>query len=353
MVPSLFHAIVVCNSSMNAHHNVTVLVANYFSDDDLKPLQRDFPSVTFERLTHNFTTSSESLNFPHADALLRAAMTKEDLAHVLHHAPDIRWIHTSTAGFDWLMIPEVVDGIREGHLQVTRSAATYSKAIGEFVIGAMFLLAKRFPRLLNAQSKHEWIATEPLELANMTLGIVGTGAIGQEVAWRAQALGLQVIGMRRTPAAKRGAEGSAVEGFDEVFTPDRLHQLLQASDIVVLAAPLTSETKHMIDASALRAMRSHAYLINVGRGALVAMDALKRALGEAWIAGALFDVFETEPLPENDAMWDVPNLVVTPHTSFRSPHNAERILEEFSANLSRFIADEPLLNTMRNPTLGY
>jgi phosphoglycerate dehydrogenase-like enzyme len=327
---------------MKSNHETTVLVAEYFSDAEIQTLKDDFPDVTFLQLKHNIATHSE---YSRGDVLLRAAMSKEELANVLRYASDIRWIHTSTAGFDWLLLPEVIEGIDKGHLEVTRSASTYSRAIGEFVVGAIFLLAKKFPELLNAQAERKWTVTEPLELSQMTLGIVGAGAIGSEVAWRARALGMRIIGIQRTP--------KATENFDEVLPPDQLLKLMHASDIVVLAMPLTSETRHMIAEPELRAMKVSAYLINVGRGALVDMKALKQALRETWIAGALLDVFDTEPLPEDDDLWDLPNLIVTPHTSFRSPYNSERILAEFSDNLRRFINDEPLVNTMRNPTLGY
>lgn len=320
----------------------TILVSDFFAPDLIDRLSTSFPDVTFIPLAKDGTVPPEGWS---ATALLRAALSKEALARALAEAPQVRWIHTSTAGFDWLMIPEVVAGIERGVLEVTRSASSYSVAIGEFVIGAVFLLVKRFPAFMEAQKERRWASLEPLELASLTIGVVGAGAIGAEVARRAQALGMQVIGTRREPRP--------VEGFNDVLPPDQLLKLMATADVVVLAAPLTPETSHMIGESELRAMKPSAYLINVGRGALLVDAALERALREGWIAGALLDVFETEPLPSESPLWNLPNLIVTPHTSFRSPRNMERILDEFSANLRRFLDGKPLANALRDLTLGY
>lgn len=276
-----------------------------------------------------------------ADALLRVALTKPDLEAALNAARGVRWVHTSTAGFDWALVPQ----IQERGIALTRSAASYAIPIGEFVVSLIASLAKRLPELAAAQRERRWASVDPLELADLTVGVVGAGGIGHEVAWRCRALGMRVIATQRTPRPQ--------EVYDEVLPADRLHDLLAASDVAVVACPLTSETRGLIDAAALAAMRGSAFLINVARGPIVDAVALRAALEEGRIAGAAMDAFDVEPLPEDDPLWTAPNFTVTPHTSFKSPRNLDRVLGEFEANLTRFLADEPLENRLRDFALGY
>jgi phosphoglycerate dehydrogenase-like enzyme len=317
---------------------MTVLVSSHFQPQHLAVLRERFPEVRFVHLATDGEVPEEGRN---ARALLRAAMTKESLSRTLRSVPTIEWFHTSTAGFDWVMVPE----IEARNLTVTRSAASYSIPIGEYVIGAMFLLAKRFPALLEAQRERAWTAPEPEEIGGKTVGIVGAGAIGGEVARHAKCLGMRVIGTKRTPAA--------LPNYDRVLPPSDLALILQEADFVVLACPLTPETRHMLGEAEFRRMKPTAYLINVARGALVVESALVEALEQGWIAGACMDAFEQEPLPPDSPLWALDNLVITPHSSFRSPRNMERVLSEFMTNLERYLKGEPLENRLRDLTLGY
>ncbi len=317
---------------------MTVLVSSYFRPQHLAVLRERFPDVRFVHLATDGEVPEEGQG---ARALLRAAMTKEALSKTLRSVPSIEWFHTSTAGFDWVMVPE----IEERNLTVTRSAASYSIPIGEYAIGAMFLLAKRFPALLKAQAERTWTAPDPDEIGGKTVGIVGAGAIGGEVARHAKCLGMRVIGTKRTP--------EALPDYDLVLSPSELPQVLEASDFVVLACPLTPETRHMLGEAEFRQMKPTAYLINVARGALVVESALVKALEQGWIAGACVDAFEQEPLPPDSPLWALENLVITPHSSFRSPRNMERVLSEFMINLDHYLKGEPLENRLRDLTLGY
>lgn len=323
---------------LESQSEVTVLVSSYFQPEHLAVLRERFPDVRFVHLTIDGEVPKEGEK---ARVLLRAAMSKESLSKTLRSVPTIEWFHTSTAGFDWVMVPEVT----ERNLTVTRSAASYSLPIGEFVIGAMFLLAKRFPALFQAQRERTWTAPDPEELGGKTVGIVGAGAIGSQVARHAKCFGMRVLGTKRTP--------QALPYYDQVLAPEGLPLILQEADFVVLACPLTPETRHMMGEAEFRRMKPTAYLINVARGALVVESALIKALEQGWIAGACMDAFEQEPLPSDSPLWALKNLVITPHTSFRSPRNTERILHEFMVNLDHYLKGEPLENQLRDITLGY
>lgn len=318
--------------------DTTVLLSPMVGDDHRARLRAAFPDVRFVVLGADGAVPPEGT---HATALLRVALTKPALSAALRAAPSVRWVHTSTAGFDWAIVPEIVD---EGRT-LTRSAASYAIPIGEFTVALIASLVKQLPLLATAQRERRWATLEPRELADLTVGIVGAGGIGREVAWRCRALGMRVLATQRTPAPQ--------PHFDDVLPASALHDLLGRSDVVVVACPLTPETRGLIDARAFAAMRPDAYLVNVARGPIVVEADLLAALRDGTIAGAAMDAFDEEPLPASSPLWDAPNFVVTPHTSFKSPRNLDRILTEFEDNLRRFLAGEPLAHALRDPALGY
>lgn len=183
------------------------------------------------------------------------------------------------------------------------------------------------------------------ELFGKTLGIVGAGSIGTRIAGYAQAFGMRVLGTKRSPEPQ--------PGFDTIHSPGALPMLLEASDVVVLACPLTPETRHMMGYAEFQQMKRDSYLINIARGALIVEADLIRALNEGLIAGACLDVFELEPLPAESPLWNVPSLFISPHCSYRSPQVRARVIDEFSENLNRYLQGEPVKNTMRHVALGY
>ena len=316
----------------------TVLLSPMVGEGHRERLRSGFPDVRFVVLGEGGAVPAGASD---ATALLRVALTKPDLSTALTAAPNVRWVHTSTAGFDWALVPEIL----ERGITLTRSAASYAIPIGEFTLTLIAALAKRLPDLAQAQRERRWASLEPLELADLTVGIVGAGGIGREVAWRCRALGMHVIGTKREPTPQ--------EHFDEVLPASTLHDMLERSDVVVVACPLTPETRGLIDARALAAMKRSAYLINVARGPIVVEADLLAALHEGAIAGAAMDAFDEEPLPPTSPLWEAPNFVVTPHTSFKSPRNLDRILAEFEDNLRCFRAGQPLANALRDAALGY
>jgi phosphoglycerate dehydrogenase-like enzyme len=317
---------------------LTVLLTRLYEAEHLTRLRDGFPDVHFAQISADAVVPADGAR---AEVLVRCYMSKPQLKGVLAAAPELRWIHTCTAGFDQLLIPEVVDR----GLLVTRSARTHNVAMAEFVLGYMLSLAKRFPAMLAAQAARTWQPPDPDDLAGKTVGIIGAGAIGSEVARRCRAFDMRVIGLKRTPVP--------LPGFDRVDPPNGLPRMLAESDFVLLACPLTSETRGMIAAPQFKMMKPTAYLLNIARGGLVADEDLIRALREGWIAGAALDAFTVEPLPPESPLWTLERAIITPHCSYRSPGGTWRGLEEFESNLRRYLAGERLENQLKDPVLGY
>ena len=265
--------------------------------------------------------------------------TNRQLVPMLFGLPRLRWFHSFSAGIDHPVFRVVLE---RGAL-LTNSPGSSSQPIAQYVIGMMLRVAKRMDVWAEQQRERRWQPIETDELTGKTVGIVGVGHIGGEVARLAKAFGMQVIGCRRRPRPPRFV--------DELVPPERLPELLGRSDFVVLAVPLSVQTDGLIDDAALRSMSPHAWLINVSRGRIVREDALVRALAGGTIAGACLDVFEEEPLPEMSPLWSMPNAIVTPHNSGWSPLNLERGTGVFLDNLGRYVAGRSLQNQIRLPDL--
>jgi phosphoglycerate dehydrogenase-like enzyme len=256
---------------------------------------------------------------------------------VLAAAPGLRWYHTLSAGVERLIVPELTD--RAG-LVLTNNSGAYDLAIAEHVVATIFAAAKHLPTSFAAQARREW-HEDPRnsDVGGATLVVLGMGSIGGELARIARALGMRVIGIRRG-------------GGDGAVTPDRLGEAAAEADYLVVCAPLTAETRGMVDADVIARLRPTAWLINISRGAVVDERALLDALRERRIGGAAIDAWWTEPLPADSEWWDLPNVIVTPHTSFSSPSVRERSIALVLENLRRFKAGEPLLNRV-DPRAGY
>jgi len=252
----------------------------------------------------------------------------------------LRWFHTFSAGVDSPVFQVLID---RGTL-LTNSSGASAPSIAQYVLAMMLYRTKRIDEWHEQQRRHAWEPVAASELTGQTAGIVGTGAIGGEVARLARAFGMRVLGVRRS--------GKPARYVDEMLPMRRLPSLLKRSDFVVLACPLTKETQGLIGEGELRAMKPTATLINVARGRVVDEPALVRALREGWIAGACLDVFHVEPLPADSPLWDLANVVVTPHNSGFSPLNMERSMAIFLDNLARFAAGKKLRNLVTQAGAG-
>lgn len=258
-------------------------------------------------------------------------------------APKLKWIQLTSAGADRLLN----SGFIEGGITVTTVSGLHATPIGEFIIGSMLMWAKGAHRTMRAQVKHEWARFAPSELHGKTVGIVGIGHIGAEAGRLAKAFGCRVIATRRS-----ATEVTSEPYADEVMPASQLDRLLRESDYVVLSMPLTPETRGMIAEPQLRAMKPAALLVNIARGPVVVEADLLRALREGWIAGAALDVFDQEPLPADHPLWDMENVILTPHISGGTEIYNQRATQIFADNLRRYLAGEPLENVV-DPARGY
>ncbi len=298
------------------------------------------------------------------EVLLRGFLAAETFDRLLARAPRLAWVHSATAGVERVLTPA---GLARG-LVITNARGVFSAPIAEYVLMMILAVSRRLPQLLELQRERTWQPLEGTELRDVTVGIVGLGSIGGAVADLARAFGCRVIASRRRPELAGGGEGGASSGPGgttgsrpaaatapgplTVWGPERLADLLAESDFVVLALPLTAETEGLIDAAALEAMKPGAWLINVARGRLVDERALLRALRDGPLGGAVLDAFREEPLPASSPFYDLPNVIVTPHTSWSSNRVLDRSVELFCENIGRYARGEPLLNVV-DPAAGY
>ena len=258
----------------------------------------------------------------------------------LQAAKNLRWIHSPSAAVHQFLFPEFVSS----DVILTNARDVHGPVVAEHVIALIFALAKRIPAAVRFQQQHVWgqeiawrAGQRPREVAGATLGLVGLGSIGRTVAEHAVALGMNVIAVREHP------ENPKPESVHEVLPSSRLDDLLARSDYVVLAAPVTPATQSMIGRQQLDKMKPDACLINVGRGTLIDEPALIDALRAHKIGGAALDVFDKEPLPPDSPLWDLENLLITPHTAGMTDKLWERHYVLFSENLRRYLSGEPLI----------
>lgn len=246
-------------------------------------------------------------------------------------APNLRWLHSMSAGVDSPVFSRFIDrGVR-----VTTSSGASAPPIAGTVMLYLLALSRGLPAWLRAQAAHEWTRRSFRELDGQRVAVVGYGPIGQEVVRLAQAFRMDPVIVRR---AARGDEPCPVHPLDE------LTDVLGSSDAVVVAMPLNDDTRGMFSEDVLAAIPQHAVFVNVGRGELVDQAALTAALASGRLAGAGLDVFDPEPLDADDPLWDLPNVIISPHASGASIGSAGRVAEIFLDNLGRFLGGEPLRN---------
>jgi phosphoglycerate dehydrogenase-like enzyme len=301
----------------------------------VEQLRREFPE---HRILDAWDQQTIRRLLPEADAAFTPVVDRD----VFPSATRLRWLHVPAVGVGHLLYPAIV----ESPVVITNARGVRARAMAEHVIGVIIALARQFPAAMRYQAAHEW-AQDLLErgdtghirtLHGSRLGIVGFGSIGTEIARLAAAFGLRISAIRRR------AELPPPANVDELLEPWRLAELLARSDIVVLAAPLTPATIRMIGRRELGVMKRGALIVNIGRGALVDDAALVEALRSRHLGGAALDVFAKEPLDPLSPYWDLPNVIVTPHTSGAMEDYWTPLVALFSENLRRFEAGEPLLN---------
>jgi phosphoglycerate dehydrogenase-like enzyme len=295
-------------------------------------LRREFPQVNVVHLPDYKRMDEEVVD---AEILIAWSVRPQQITA----AKKLRWTHSTAAAVHQLIFPELVNS----DIILTNAREVHGPVVAEHVIALIFALAKKIPDSVRLQEKHVWgqqLLWDELprirEVAGATVGMVGLGSIGRPVVKSAKALGMRVIGVREHP--EKGSEGA-----DAVFGPAQIDELFRQADYIVLAAPVTNSTKAIVNAERLALMKPDACLINVGRGPLLDEPALATALREKKIGGAALDVFPKEPLAADSPLWDVPNLLITPHTAALTDKLWERQYALFSENLRRYLKGEALL----------
>jgi phosphoglycerate dehydrogenase-like enzyme len=271
------------------------------------------------------------------DAILVASGTRALLEPIWRLAPGVRWVHSRWAGLENMLFPALVDS----EAVVTNGRGSFAESLGEFVLAAVLFFAKDLRRMRRSQAEGRWDPFDPEWVKGKTLGVIGYGEIGRSAARRAKAFGMRVIGLRRRPEQSAGDPL-----LDEALPESRRLELMQRSDYVLVCTPLTQQTRGLVGAPELGAMKRSGVLINVGRGACVDEGALVEALRAGRIKGAALDVFEKEPLPAGHALYSLDNVLLSPHCADHVPGWLDDAMALFLDNLERFRKGEPLQNVV-------
>jgi phosphoglycerate dehydrogenase-like enzyme len=276
-----------------------------------------------------------------ADVILYSGLTGKTItfSEIWEHAPRVKWVHSLSAGVEKMLTPEFV----ESPVPLTNARGVFKRSLAEFAVLGMLYFYKRVRRLVENQRAHQWDNFAVDFLNGKTLGVVGYGEIGRECAILAKALGVKIYAVRRNP------ELSANDPvLDRIFPSSELHAMLSEVDALVAAAPLTPETKHMLSDKEFSVMKPTAIVMNVGRGPVIDESALIRALQDKRIAAAALDVFEEEPLREDNPLWEMENVLISPHCTDRTqnPDWLDLSMQRFIDNFQRYTKGEPLENVV-------
>ncbi|MGG3622418.1 D-2-hydroxyacid dehydrogenase [Bacillus gobiensis] len=266
-----------------------------------------------------------------------------DNLNILKKAPNVKWVHSVSVGLDAMLHEEILSN----DVIITNSKGCTSVPIAEHTIALITSFARGIPMMIKNQMNKEWASLPLTDLSYSTVGIIGYGEIGFEIAKRCKALGMGVIGCRKNPGKRRGNEPA-----DSVVGMDRVDEVLSQSDFIVLALPSTKETQSFLNKKRLSKMKKDSFLINIGRGNTVVENDLIEFLSDGRIAGAALDVFEVEPLPKDHPFWELENVIVSPHNAYNSARHHDRVMDLFLQNLKRYSEGKPLLNVVNKET-GY
>jgi phosphoglycerate dehydrogenase-like enzyme len=277
-----------------------------------------------------------------AEVILHWAGQRDLLRSAFLASPQLRWVHSRSAGLDRVLFPELV----RSAVPLTNGRGVFSQTLGEFALAAILYFAKDLRRMIRNQVAGRWEQFLVEEIAGQTVGIVGYGDIGRAVASRAHAMGMKVF------ALKRHAPASTDPLIARFFGSHELPDLLAHCDYVVVAAPLTPETRHMIGDAAFAVMKPNAVVINIGRGPIIDQAALVRALGDGRIKGAALDVFEQEPIPPGDPIYKLENVLISPHCADQTRDWLDQAMRFFLLQYERFCNGQPLENIVEKH-LGY
>lgn len=308
-----------------SENGTTILVYSGYPEDDRileRSILEEFPGVTVLVAESDEDLASK---LPGADVLYAWSFP----VHLLEYARRLRWFQVMGAGVDRIAsgppLPETVT--------VTNIKNVFGGLMSEYAFAYMFAHAQQIRRTMRAQSERRWDRFDPGRLGGQTLGVIGLGSIGREVVNKGVAMGMRVLGVRRS--------GGEVEGCKKVYAVAQIDEFLPQCDFLVCVIPHTPETVGLLTLDRLRSLPRHCFLVNMGRGTLYREEDMVEALREGWIAGAALDVFPTEPLPESSPLWGLENVFITPHIS--GTNRPAEIVRPFLQNLERYLAGEELL----------
>ncbi len=322
--------------------NPQLVVSNFtFAPDDQRRVEESLGAGALVLVHGGRDALREALlAHPEADVVV-SFFPPADLFSI---APHLKWIALPSAGADHAIRAGIV---QRGGAVVTTASGIHAAPIGEFVLSLMLMWVRHWPQMVDYQRAGTWPDTagrERLhgrELDGATLGVIGLGAIGRHIARLGRVFGMRIIATRRSASA-----GASDPDADLLVPADKLGDLLAASDYVVVSVPATAQTQHLIGANELRMMRRDAFLINISRGSAIDEAALIAALTDGVIGGAGLDVFATEPLPAESPLWQLPNVIISPHVAGNTDQYSRRFTDLFLENLARYRAGEPLRNVV-------
>lgn len=326
-----------------------ILIAAPFSPEQMDELRQMAPDYQVRNLPKSDNQSIPEGTWEHAEVLYatRALPTPEQ-------APKLKWIQFHVAGIDAYLDAPIM--AKEG-LQVTTLSGANSPQVAEHALTLLLALGHRVPEMLADQGRSHWSAERltrfvPSELAGSTVGIVGYGSVGQRLAQLLQPFGCTLLASRRdllnvdkADYQAQGAGDPHGELLRRLYPGKAIRSLLKECDFVVVTVPLTAETRGLLGARQLEAMKPGAFLVDVSRGGVVDHTALAAALDKGQLAGAGLDVFPEEPLPADSPLWAMPNVIVSPHVAGLSAHYTARAFELFKQNLQRYLAGEELISS--------
>ncbi|MFH1446585.1 MAG: D-2-hydroxyacid dehydrogenase [Chloroflexota bacterium] len=337
--------------------NVEVLVTLQLDDELVERIRKVCDNVNLTVLPVKDAAEVPLEQWEKTEVLFTSSRVLPELSHV----PLLKWIQFNYAGVDRVILKPI---IQDSDVIATSSSGVITSQVAEYVMMTLLAFGQQLPQMMALQAEktwpdNVWKTLMPLELRGSTVGILGYGSIGRQVARLLQPFGVSIL------AAKKDAmhpedSGYTQEGmgdphgdfFQRLYPIEALHSMLKECDFVIIALPLTAETYHLMGAAEFEVMKPGAYLVNIGRGDIINEEALVAALSEGKLAGAALDVFHEEPLPESSPLWTLPNVIITPHVSGLSLNLMSDIVDLFIENLKHYIADQPLYNRI-DPQKGY
>ena len=311
---------------------IEVVEVRYVESAELRTRRGSSPWTDLSHLSPDLTPAQRA-----AFARMEVALAQDLPFDVASVAPNLRWVQCVGAGVSQLLSA----GLAESGIRLTSAAGVNGVSISEFVVARLLQIWKRLPEIDALGSRHVWEPAYGREVAGSTLGVIGLGGIGRQVARRGHGLGMRVLAVRRT-----AQPGSTDPDVDALLPPDRLHELLGQSDAVVAAVPEYAGTVGLFGSAEFAAMRPESIFVNVGRGSAVDEGALVEALNSGHLRAAVIDVAAAEPLPAESPLWGVPNLYISAHCSTSPDRFWSNLYTLFRDNVRRYLEGAPLLNEM-------